>query len=59
MGYIAAAIIISLITLGVIFDGISRDDNERTRRAGRVGLWLFCPPLGLWRSWKYGQSKRG
>lgn len=31
---------------------------EGVKRAGRVGLWVMFPPLGLWRSVRHGQRKR-
>lgn len=29
-----------------------------TKWAGRVVLWLFCWPLGLWRSYRHGEDRR-
>lgn len=38
--------------------GVQPHYGEGAKRAGRIGLWLFAPPLGLWRSWRHGQEKR-
>lgn len=29
---------------------------ESIKWMGRVGLWLFAFPLGLWRSWRHGRN---
>lgn len=56
--FIALAIIVGVaMAISAIKSGETGMEHEGIKRAGRIGLWIAFPPLGLYRSARHGRRK--